>query len=227
MSFWVTTANFSPTMPTAIQYRRTTMELSPTILTTSKTILWQLPTTTHNPQPTTRKYYCDPFGRRLWKEVNGTRTYFMYSDEGLVAEMDAAGNITKSYGYKPNSTWTTDPLFMKHGSSYYFYHNDHLGTPQKLTAISRALVWSVKCSSFGDGKVGHTSTITNNLWLPGHYYDNETDLHFNYFRYYHPWIGRYLRADSISYIQIKPRQEPPPTPVIENVHVINTNFICV
>jgi YD repeat-containing protein len=30
-------------------------------------------------------YYYDPFGRRLWKEVRGVRTYFHYADEGLVA----------------------------------------------------------------------------------------------------------------------------------------------
>jgi large repetitive protein len=29
-------------------------------------------------------YYYDPFGRRLWKDVGGTRTCFHYSDEGLV-----------------------------------------------------------------------------------------------------------------------------------------------
>ncbi|CAB1059836.1 hypothetical protein D1BOALGB6SA_4601, partial [Olavius sp. associated proteobacterium Delta 1] len=89
-------------------------------------------------------YYYDPFGRRLWKEVNGVRTYFVYADEGLVAEVDAAGNVIKSYGYKPGSTWTTDPLFMKVGGQYYFYQNDHLGTPQKLTAVNGAVVWSVK-----------------------------------------------------------------------------------
>jgi len=27
-------------------------------------------------------YYYDPFGRRLWKEVGGTRTYYYYADEG-------------------------------------------------------------------------------------------------------------------------------------------------
>ena len=32
---------------------------------------------------------------------------------------------------------------------------------------------------------------------PGQYYDNESDLHYNYHRYYQPQIGRYLRADPI------------------------------
>ena len=33
--------------------------------------------------------------------------------------------------------------------------------------------------------------------LPGQYYDEETGLHYNYFRYYDPTSGRYLRADPI------------------------------
>ncbi|MFZ0725147.1 MAG: fibronectin type III domain-containing protein, partial [Desulfobacterales bacterium] len=37
------------------------------------------------------EYYYDPFGRRLWKEVDGVMSYFVYSDEGLVGEYDAAG----------------------------------------------------------------------------------------------------------------------------------------
>ena len=33
--------------------------------------------------------------------------------------------------------------------------------------------------------------------LPGQYYDQETGLHYNYFRYYDPATGRYLTADPI------------------------------
>jgi len=53
----------------------------------------------------TASYYCDPFGRRLWKEVQGTRRYFHYADEGLVGEYDSTGAEIKTYGYKPGSTW--------------------------------------------------------------------------------------------------------------------------
>ena len=65
-------------------------------------------------------YSYDPFGRRLWKEVGTEKTYFAYAAEGLIGEFDASGHQTKSYGYRPGSTWTTDPLFMKDGVEYYF-----------------------------------------------------------------------------------------------------------
>ncbi len=148
-------------------------------------------------------YYYDPFGRRLWKEVSGVRTYFGYSDEGLVAELDATGNVVKSYGYKPGSTWTTDPLFIKQGSNYYFYQNDHLGTPQKLTAINGAVGWAAKYSSFGEATVDGSSTVANNLRFPGQYFDQETGLHYNLHRYYNPKTGKYLRVDPLNIAQLQ------------------------
>jgi len=86
---------------------------------------------------------------------------------------------------------------MKVGGEYYFYQNDHLGTPQKMTAVNGAVVWSAKYSSFGDATVDLSSSITNNLRFPGQYFDQETDLHYNYHRYYDYEIGRYLRTDPI------------------------------
>ncbi|RJP79798.1 MAG: hypothetical protein C4522_09325, partial [Desulfobacteraceae bacterium] len=145
-------------------------------------------------------YYYDPFGRRLWKEVGGTRTYFHYADEGLIGEYDATGVEIKTYGYKPGSTWTTDPLFMKVGGEYYFYHNDHLGTPQKMTGVNGAVVWSAKYESFGKADVDAGSTVVNNLRFPGQYEDAESGLYYNYHRYYDFKTGRYLRADPTGFL---------------------------
>ncbi len=33
--------------------------------------------------------------------------------------------------------------------------------------------------------------------FPGQYYDNETQLHYNHFRYYDPELGRYITSDPI------------------------------
>jgi len=142
-------------------------------------------------------YYYDPFGRRLWKEVGGAKTYFLYADEGLIGEYDSTGTEIKTYGYKPSSTWTTDPIFMKQDGNYYFYQNDHLGTPQKMTGVNGEIVWEAKYSSFGDAEVEGSSTITNNLRFPGQYEDEETGLHYNCHRYYDPSMGRYLRPDPV------------------------------
>jgi RHS repeat-associated protein len=78
----------------------------------------------------------------------------------------------------------------------YYYHNDHLGTPQKMTDASGTVVWSADYKPFGEATIT-VSTITNNLRFPGQYYDAETGLNYNYFRDYNPAIGRYVEADPI------------------------------
>lgn len=148
-------------------------------------------------------YTYDPFGRRIKKTVSpsgegqGEEVYYLYSDEGLIGEYDNAGSQLRIYGYKPDSTWSTDPLFMREGGNIYFYHNDHLGTPQKMTDISGNVVWSATYDAFGKATVDASSTITSNLRFPGQYFDAETGLHYNWHWYYEPNTGRYVTEDPI------------------------------
>lgn len=143
------------------------------------------------------EYTYDPFGRRLSKSVASGTTYFLNADEGLVGEYDATGVQRVAYGWRPGGQWSTDPVFMRTSTGYYFYHNDHLGVPQKLTAVDGTVVWSAKYSAFGVATVEAASTVTSNLRLPGQYFDQETGLHYNYVRYYDPATGRYLQPDPI------------------------------
>ena len=88
---------------------------------------------------------------------------------------------------------------MKVGTDYFFYQNDHLGTPQKLTSVSGAVVWSAKYNSFGKATIDGSSTVTNNLRFPGQYEDAESGLYYNNWRYYDSSLGRYLRIDPIGF----------------------------
>ena len=139
-------------------------------------------------------YYYDPFGRRLYKEVDGIRTYFVYSNEGLIGEYDETGAEIKTYGWVPDSQWSTDPLFYKQQGQYYWYQNDHLGTPQKIIETNGRVVWSAVYDSFGNVQI-QTAEIVNNLRFAGQYFDEETGLYYNLNRYYDPASGRYLRTD--------------------------------
>jgi RHS repeat-associated protein len=82
------------------------------------------------------------------------------------------------------------------GANTYYYHNDHLATPQKMTDSTGAVVWAADYKPFGEATVT-VSTITNNLRFPGQYFDAETGLHYNYMRDYNPTIARYVQADPI------------------------------
>ena len=77
----------------------------------------------------------------------------------------------------------------------YYVHNDHLGTPQAMTDEVGNVVWRAVYAPFGEATIDVASTVKLNLRFPGQYYDQETGLHYNYFRYYDPETGRYMRGD--------------------------------
>lgn len=144
------------------------------------------------------RYGYDPFGRRLSKEVNGKTTYFVYSSEGVLAELDSEGNEQVGYGFRPQGIWGTNPLYIKVAGKYYYYQNDHLGTPYRIVDGTGFIVWSTLQDPFGKMAVAPGSTLTNHLRFPGQYYDAETGLHYNWQRYYQPDTGRYISPDPIS-----------------------------
>ncbi|MBV6825364.1 RHS repeat-associated core domain-containing protein [Pseudomonas sp. PD9R] len=80
-------------------------------------------------------------------------------------------------------------------TSLFYLHTDHLNTPRIATDAVQELVWEWMPDVFGVGNP--TGSLTLNLRFPGQYYDNETDLHYNYFRNYNPKTGRYVESDPI------------------------------
>jgi len=79
----------------------------------------------------------------------------------------------------------------------YFYHTDHLGTPIAMTDSGGGLVWRAEHVPFGGLHSLPVSAVTNNLRLPGQYFDSETGLHQNWFRDYDSGIGRYREPDPL------------------------------
>jgi len=122
-------------------------------------------------------------------------TYYYYDQGGqLIAELDDLGNIITEYIYvdgQPVSIVTNEVLN--------FIHNDHLGTPQQITDGTQTIVWKADFTPFGEATVT-IELITNNLRFPGQYYDSETGLHYNMFRYYDPGLGRYITSDPIGLV---------------------------
>jgi RHS repeat-associated protein len=141
---------------------------------------------------TTANYTYNGNGQRVKKVVNGTTTIFHYTLNGqIIAESNSAGNIVAEYVYLNGQ-----PLAKIEGANTYYYHNDHLATPQKMTDGSGQIIWSADYKPFGEATIT-VSTVTNNLRFPGQYFDAETGLHYNYFRDYNPALGRYPEADRI------------------------------
>ncbi|MCW8199631.1 hypothetical protein D8B23_14675 [Verminephrobacter aporrectodeae subsp. tuberculatae] len=168
------------------------------------------------------RYNYDPFDRRIRKELGdsvtlqsstgaaNTATYYLHTEWGLLAEADANGQITTSYGWNPQRENGVAPLYARVPDAAtseqwrtVHYHNDHLGTPQRITDKSGTLVWAADYDAYGKATTRTTTdtskAVTNNLRYPGQYWDSETGLHYNDRRYYDPETGRYLSRDPIEF----------------------------
>jgi RHS repeat-associated protein len=109
------------------------------------------------------------------------------------------GTMTAGGGTGTGGTGT-----QTQGEAEIFYvHPDHLGTPRVITNEAKQIVWRWDNSEpFGNNKPnedadGDGKTLTYNHRFPGQYFDEETGLHYNYFRDYDPSTGRYPQADPI------------------------------
>ena len=129
---------------------------------------------------------------RVRARAPAQRTYYLYADEGLIAEstqaitLNADGSVSASstpqistqYGPRPDSEFTTGTLFVKTKNSngqdsFAHLHHDHLQTPLQATDKAGNVVWAASYNAFG--KVSITTpaatadkpTITVNLRLPG------------------------------------------------------------
>ncbi|WP_342316920.1 RHS repeat-associated core domain-containing protein [Lysobacter sp. FW306-1B-D06B] len=152
-------------------------------------------------------YAYDPFDNRLAKEVFVDRagsipgkTLFLQAEEGLLAEVAADGSVIRGYGWDPSGTYSTYPLFQRADGNYYYYHNDHLGTPWRVTNREGGIVWSANdYTAFGTAKIAAGAQITQPWRFPGQYFDAETSLHYNQRRYYEAEVGRYITEDPIGF----------------------------
>ncbi|AWL07603.1 hypothetical protein DIR46_03365 [Massilia oculi] len=83
-----------------------------------------------------------------------------------------------------------------------FYQCDHLGTPQELTDCEGQVAWSAQYKAWGQakeaiGEATRTAGMRNPIRFQGQYFDEETGLHYNRYRYYDPDGARYITADPI------------------------------
>jgi len=132
-------------------------------------------------------------GQRIKKVTQTETRIFHYDLRGhLIAETNQTGQAIAEYIYLGDTLLS----MIKPGETVYYYHNDHLGTPQGLTNDSQAIAWKAVYTPFGEA-VPSIQTVDNPFRFPGQYYDPETGLHYNYFRYYNPQTGRYITPDPI------------------------------
>jgi RHS repeat-associated protein len=150
---------------------------------------------------TTASYAYDPFGRRIRKTVDEgggpADTWFVWGGDRLLEEHDDAGALAARYIYGDGFAPVRVELDSGTGLAPYSVHVDHLDTPRMLTDSAGAVAWATDYWAFGDAELDGANQVTFNIRFPGQYFDAETGLHYNRFRYYDPEVGRYVSADPI------------------------------
>jgi RHS repeat-associated protein len=82
-------------------------------------------------------------------------------------------------------------------SGIYHYHNDPNGCPMRITDVMGNIVWSATYAAWGQIHRLQVDAIDNPLRFQGQYYDDDTDLYYNRYRYYDHNIGQYISHDPI------------------------------
>jgi len=119
------------------------------------------------------------------------------------------------------------PLFLPQQGNVYYIHTDHLGTPRRVSdSDTNTVVWKWGSDSFGataanDDPDGNGVAFEMNLRFAGQYYDSESGLHYNYFRYYDPKTGRYITADPIGAVIYDDKDDD--TPELNHLYAYVTN----
>jgi RHS repeat-associated protein len=128
----------------------------------------------------TTHYVWNIFGQII-AEVNGstgvTLRETVYLDGMPLAAIDAVASPKKTYAV----------------------HTDHLNRPIMLTDSAKTNVWWARYEPFG--RVHATGgTLTQNLGLPGQWFQLENGLAYNWHRHYDPTTGRYTTADPLGFV---------------------------
>lgn len=141
------------------------------------------------------EYGYDPFGRRVWKRVNGRVTRYLWTGTTLASEIRDAGPgwTRRDYLFIPGLYY---PLAMRLDGRIVRLHCDQRGAPQAATGEQGELLWQARLKAFGEALVD-VAQIDQPWRLPGQYCDEESGLHYNLARHYDPRLGRYLSQDPL------------------------------
>ena len=142
-------------------------------------------------------YGYDALGRRVTKTDTFGTTTFAWDDNQMVLEQ-RGGKETQTI-YQPDSFV---PLAQIHDGKLHHLHTDHLGTPLEASNDAGQIVWKVTYKTWGNVVLEEFSEEVRQDTAPklrfqGQYFDAETGLHYNRFRYYDPGVGRFVNQDPI------------------------------
>ncbi|HYP28079.1 MAG TPA: RHS repeat-associated core domain-containing protein [Blastocatellia bacterium] len=141
------------------------------------------------------RFTYDAFGRRLTK-TDGTSSWrYGWTGHQLLweefQEQPDAQAVRRDYLFVPDGV---TPLAFRENGRTYWTQTDARGAVIRVYDSDGKVVWRAVYDSFGMAKV-EQAQVRQPWRLIGHYYDEETGLHYNHARYYSPYLKSYLSRD--------------------------------
>ncbi|ORM87418.1 hypothetical protein HA44_01400 [Mixta gaviniae] len=137
------------------------------------------------------RYGYDAFGRCSWKQDAFGVTHFIWDGDRLLSEERGGRQhiwIYEDESFVPLAQISTQRGESEHDAQVYWYHTDQAGQPRELTRMAGELVWRADNRAWGNTLRVETAEQAEPVHQPlrfqGQYYDAETGLHYNRFRYY-------------------------------------------
>ncbi|WP_422100111.1 RHS repeat domain-containing protein [Taylorella equigenitalis] len=154
--------------------------------------------------------------RKLRSEVQ-----YLYEDGEFVPLVQYTNTATVGLGYGSFGGGSGGAGSLGGGSkgvapAIYHYVNDQIGTPQILMNAEQEVVWEAQAKAWGDTIISAPVSddgVINNHRFQGQYFDAESELHYNTFRYYDPEIGRFISLDPIGLLGGLNNYQYAPNPV--------------
>ncbi len=139
------------------------------------------------------EYAYDALGRRISKKGSDKTEQFVWY--GNVVIHNAVNEIEPI-------TWLFEhrsfrPLGKIENGNFYSVITDHLGTPREMVDEAGRIVWSVVHKSWGLVDRTGVNEVECQIRFQGQWFDDESGLCYNRFRYYDGEVGQFLCKDPI------------------------------
>ncbi|MGX1132823.1 RHS repeat-associated protein [Streptomyces glaucescens] len=172
-------------------------------------------TSVTTPDGTRWRYTYDPLGRRTAKlrlaedgETVVERVLFTWDGTTLCEQTttspDLPHPVTLTWDHRSlrpiaqtERIHTAGSEHEQIDSRFFAIVTDLIGTPSELVDEQGDIAWRTRSTLWGTTAWTANSTAYTPLRFPGQYYDPETGLHYNYFRFYDPQSARYLSVDPL------------------------------
>ncbi|MET9533068.1 DUF6531 domain-containing protein [Streptomyces sp. NPDC006649] len=183
------------------------------------------------PDGTTWRYAYDPLGRRIAKRrlaADGSavaeEVLFTWDGTALCEQTtraeDSQALVTLTWdheGLHPlaqlERARMRDAPQDEVDSRFFAIITDLVGAPTELLDENCEVAWRSRATLWGVTTWSKRSSAYTPLRFPGQYFDPETSLHYNYFRYYDPEAARYLSQDPLGLAAA-----PNPVTYVSNPH---------